>query len=145
MNTTDGRRHQPPLGYALRKLDRLLDEHFERTIGERGITRRQWQLLNALGDSGRSSTALTDALAPFLDQTAGESVQQHLDPLTSRELIQHDSGTFTLTDAGRALLLNLTTDVRAIRELTTAGLDKHQYEQTVANLQTMIHNLEDTP
>ncbi|BBH67742.1 hypothetical protein ACTI_44270 [Actinoplanes sp. OR16] len=144
MSTTDDRRQQPPLGYTLRKLDRLIEEQFERTLGGRGITRRQWQMMNVLGDGGCSVAALTDVLAPFLDQAVGESVQHHIDPLIRRRLIQHDSGIFALTDAGRGLLLDLATDVRAIRELTTAGLDERQYEQTVANLRAMICNLENT-
>ncbi|MFY1668417.1 MarR family winged helix-turn-helix transcriptional regulator [Plantactinospora sp. WMMB334] len=142
MNTTDGGRRQPPIGYALRKLDRLIEERFERTIGKRGVTRRQWQLLNALVDGGYSSAALNDTLAPFLDRAAGESVQQHIDPLMQQGLVHHDGDAFTLTDAGRGLLRSLATDVQALRELTAAGLDERQYEQTVANLQTMIHNLE---
>lgn len=143
MNTTNRRRGQPPIGYALRKLDRLIEERFERTLGKRGITRRQWQILNALADDGRTLAALTDALAPFLDSTAGETVQPHIDPLRRQGLVRHDGAVVTLTDTGRDLSRSLTTDVEAIRELTTTGLDQREYDRTITNLQAMIRNLED--
>lgn len=41
--------HETPIGFLLRKLDRLINERFERTLGARGITRRQWQLLHTPG------------------------------------------------------------------------------------------------
>ena len=37
-----------PIGYWLKKLDRLIDEQFERQLSEAGLSRRQWQLLNLL-------------------------------------------------------------------------------------------------
>ncbi len=55
MNTTD-RRDQPPIGLLLRKLDNLVNERFERTLGTRGITRRQWQLLHTLAERPAPST-----------------------------------------------------------------------------------------
>lgn len=142
MNTSDGDRRQPPIGHVLRTLDRLIEERFDRTVGRRGITRRQWQVMNVLAARGSSASELAEAVAPFLDRVAGEAVQQHLDPLTRQGFVRLDGGVFTLTVAGRDLLRSLTTEVRAIRELTTAGLGEHQYEQTVATLQAMIDNLE---
>ena len=37
-----------PIGLLLRKLDNLINERFEQTLGRHDVTRRQWQLLNTL-------------------------------------------------------------------------------------------------
>ena len=37
-----------PIGYWLKKLDRLIDNHFDLQLSNAGLTRRQWQLLNLL-------------------------------------------------------------------------------------------------
>jgi DNA-binding MarR family transcriptional regulator len=141
MNTADDRR--APIGYVLRKLDRLIEERFAEVFGEHGITRRQWQTMNVLTDGGRPLAALDDALAPFLDRVGGETAERHLLGLAQQGFVHQDGDLFTLTDAGRALLAGVTGDVHAIREVTTAGLDERQYDETMATLQTMIRNLEE--
>lgn len=61
MVTTDGRRARPPrppIGLLARKLDSLINERFEGTL--RGPA---------------TIDALTTAIAPFLDQTVGETAR----------------------------------------------------------------------
>jgi hypothetical protein len=43
-----------PIGYWLKKLDRLIDDHFDLQLSNAGLTRRQWQLLNLLENDPRS-------------------------------------------------------------------------------------------
>jgi hypothetical protein len=43
MINTDSER---PIGYWLKKLDRLIDAQFERQLGEAKLSRRQWQLIH---------------------------------------------------------------------------------------------------
>ncbi|GAA0577517.1 MarR family winged helix-turn-helix transcriptional regulator [Paractinoplanes ferrugineus] len=143
MNTTTGEGRPRPIGYVLRKLDLLIEERFERTLGERGISRRQWQILNTLADGGSTLAKLADGLAPFLDPAAGETVQPHIEPLKRPGFVHQDGDSVTLTGTGRDLLGTLTTDVAAIRELATTGIDQREYDRTVTNLQVMIRNLED--
>ncbi|GAB2917674.1 hypothetical protein GCM10027280_00860 [Micromonospora polyrhachis] len=146
----------PPIGLLLRKLDRLIDERFERTLGIRGITRRQWQLLHTLAgdrdllagnvvplaEDGASLDALASAVAPFLDQRAEETVKQHLEPLAENGLIRADDDVYTLTEPGHAFYERLVIEVQATRDLTVAGLADGEYERTVTTLQFMIGNLE---
>jgi hypothetical protein len=77
MNTTTGDR---PIGLVLRTLDRLIDERFDRTLTGRGVTRRQWQLLNTLAGGPATLDTLTAAVAAFLDRSAGETA----DPTSTR-------------------------------------------------------------
>ena len=131
-----------PIGLLLRTLDRLIDERFDRALAGRGVTRRQWQLLNALTGGASTLPSLTAAVAPFLDPAAGETARPHLDPLVANGTVAATGDTYTLTDAGRATLSDLTTDVGAIRRTTVAGLADGEYDRTVATLQKMIANLE---
>jgi hypothetical protein len=130
-----------PIGFLLRTLDRLIDERFDRALGGRGVTRRQWQLLNALARGEAPLDTLTAAVAPFLDRAAGETARPHLDALVADGTVTADGDTYTLTDAGRATLADLTADVGTIRATTVAGLPDGEYERTVTTLQVMIDNL----
>ncbi len=135
---------RPPIGFLLRKLDDLINERFERTLGTRGITRRQWQLLRTLAEDAAVLDALTEAVFPFLDRASAETARQHLDPLAHDGLVRADGDVYSLTDTGRALVESLTGEVQAIRELTVAGLAEGEYERMIVTLQAMIGNLETT-
>ncbi|MGC4804269.1 MarR family winged helix-turn-helix transcriptional regulator [Micromonospora sp. DT233] len=146
MTTTDGQRRffPPPIGLLLRKLDGLIDERFECALGNRDISRRQWQLLNMLAEGPATSDALNAAVAPFLDRTTGETVEPHLAPLATRGLVvAATGGAYELTETGRALLESLAEEVRAIRDRTVRGLADGEYDRVVAGLQTMVANLEE--
>lgn len=143
MNTTDRGRARPPIGLLLRKLDDLINERFERTLGARGITRRQWQLLHTLAERPATLDALNAAIAPFLDQAAGETARQHLDPLAELGLVTASGDVYDFTGPGRTLFDRLAEEVQATRKLTVRGLPDGEYDRTIANLQRMIVNLED--
>ena len=57
-----------PIGWWLKELDRLLEASFEQVLAADGLTRRQWQALNAA--AGPESVA--SALAPFLSGDPAE-------------------------------------------------------------------------
>ncbi len=145
MTTTDSGRDQQPIGFLLRKLDNLVNERFVRTLGKRGITRRQWQLLRALAERPATLVTLDTAVAPFLDQAAGETARQHMDPLVDLGLVSPHGDLYELTSSGRTLFESLAEEVQVTRELTVRGLDDGEYGRTIANLQTMIANLEQHP
>ncbi|MBW6435030.1 hypothetical protein KZ829_14910 [Actinoplanes hulinensis] len=136
MNTTESR----PIGFLLRELDRLIDERFTAALGTRGITRRQWQLLNTVAAGTSTPEAMAAEVSPFL--APGETVEPHLSPLVADGIVDAVAGRCTLTPAGRDLLTTLTAEVGAIRELSTAGLSRDDYARTVATLDIMIRNLE---
>lgn len=142
MNKTDERRNQPPIGLLLRKLDGLINERFEQTLGERGITRRQWQLLNTLAEGPATLDELNTSVAPFLERSTGETARQHLDPLVNQDFVTADDDVYQLTDSGRTLIGSLAEEVQVTRELTVQGLGDGEYDRTIATLQTMIANLE---
>lgn len=128
-----------PIGLLLRTLDRLIDERFEEALGARGITRRQWQLLNTLAGGTRTTEALTAAVAPFL--TGQETVDRHLGPLVDTGAVLHRGDGYALTDRGRTLVAALAHEVRTVRDLAVEGLPDGEYQRTVTTLETMIDNL----
>ncbi|MFD0823892.1 hypothetical protein ACFQ0D_37485, partial [Micromonospora zhanjiangensis] len=102
---------------------------------------RDRQGRRTLADAPTPPDALDDAVAPFLDRSAGETAEQHLVPLVRRGLVRRGTD-YALTDTGRTLFDTLAGEVRVTRELTTAGLTADDYRRTVASLETMIRNLE---
>ena len=121
-----------PIGWWLKELDRLLESSFEEVLAADGLTRRQWQALNAA--AGPESIAV--ALAPFVSGDPGE-LSAAVDTLTARGWLVDEQ----LTAAGRAGLEDLATKVRAQRERVTAGITGAEYIATIAVLRKMADNL----
>ncbi|MEI8407008.1 MULTISPECIES: MarR family winged helix-turn-helix transcriptional regulator [unclassified Kribbella] len=123
-----------PIGWWLKELDRLLEASFEQVLAADGLTRRQWQALNAA--AGPEEIAV--ALAPFL--TEGE-LSATVDPLAARGWLEGER----LTDAGHSALDALKAKVQAHRERVTAGITGEEYSSTIAVLRKMAGNLRGCP
>ena len=54
-----------PIGYWLKELDRRIEETLDHTLADEGVTRRDWQVLNALDTTPAARDAVVDALRPF--------------------------------------------------------------------------------
>jgi DNA-binding MarR family transcriptional regulator len=121
-----------PIGWWLKELDRLLESSFEQVLASDGLTRRQWQTLNAA--AGPESIAVT--LAPFLAGDPGE-LSAAVDPLTARGWLQDER----LTDAGQAALDGLKAKVQTQRARVTAGITGEEYAATIGVLRRMAGNL----
>jgi DNA-binding MarR family transcriptional regulator len=113
-----------PIGWWLKELDRLLESSFEQVLASDGLTRRQWQTLNAV------------TLAPFLAGDPGE-LSAAVDPLTARGWLQDER----LTDAGQAALDGLKAKVQTQRARVTAGITGEEYAATIGVLRRMAGNL----
>ncbi len=133
-----------PLGYWLRLVDRLIEDMFESTLGEHGVTRTQWQLMNALGDGAADRPALERAIAPFTARTADTedgTVADLLDELVESDWLAIEAETFRLTDTGSDALTRLTVIVTAQRDRMTEGVSEDDYAVTLASLERMARNL----
>lgn len=132
-----------PLGYWLKHLDNLLDQHFEATLADLGVSRREWQVLNTLADGGPVGRAgLSDALAPFWTE-GGPTLDEVLGRLTAREWIPAGPDErLALTDEGRAAHAEARARVRTTRATLLTGLTGEQYTQTVRVLSVMAGNVE---
>lgn len=142
-----------PIGWWLKEVDRLLEQSFEQLLAADGLTRRQWQALNAAaggtlgGGAGASSQdgasapgggvsgAIAAALAPFLSGEA--ELAAVMEPLVRRGWLVGE----TLTAAGEDALRRLSEKVQEQRRRVTAGISEAEYLATVDVLRRMAGNL----
>ncbi|HEY4453645.1 MAG TPA: hypothetical protein VGN81_04970 [Pseudonocardiaceae bacterium] len=131
-----------PIGYWLNRLDRLIEEAFDRVLAAEELTRRHWQTMNVVRTSPQDAAALTSAMRPFwspgaitLDETTGD--------LTRRGwLTQDEAGRYLITPTGHAGHAAVEEKVHAIRSTILTGLADDDYHATVRILRQMIENLE---
>ncbi|MET9270165.1 MarR family winged helix-turn-helix transcriptional regulator [Kribbella sp. NPDC003557] len=143
-----------PIGWWLKEVDRLLEQSFEQFLADDGLTRRQWQVLNAAaggtpgGDAGPNgrdgasepgggvSGAIAAALAPFLGGEPAE-LAAVTEPLVQRGWLVGE----TLTAAGEDALRGLAEKVQEQRRRVAAGISEAEYVATVDVLRRMAGNL----
>jgi DNA-binding MarR family transcriptional regulator len=130
-----------PIGYWLKKLDRLIEAQFERQLEESGLTRRQWQLLNLLEDGPRSTPELQSELEPFL-QDDPDDLSDALSGLVTRGWADSQENVVTLAGTGRAQFGLVKAKVAELRQALTAGISADEYQATIDVLARMAANLE---
>ena len=130
-----------PIGYWLKKLDRLIDGQFERQLGDAGLSRRQWQLLNLLEDGPRSAPELQTELEPFLPDEPDE-LSEALSGLITRGWAASQDNVVSLTETGQAQFGLVRTKVTQLRQSSMAGISPEEYQATIGVLSRMAANLE---
>ncbi len=129
-----------PIGFWLKLVDRLIDARLEASLGD--LTRRQWQVLNAVQQGPVSQSEIDARVRPFLvgDQT---TVRETAD-LRDRGWI---AGTdmLALTDLGTQEFTRLLAVVSADRQRLMDGITGAEYAATVAILEKMARNMGWTP
>jgi DNA-binding MarR family transcriptional regulator len=130
-----------PIGYWLKKLDGLIDAEFERQLSEASLSRRQWQLLNLIGDGPRSVPELEAELEPFL-QNDLDALSDALFGLVTRSWADSVENIVSMTETGRAHLELLKAKVANVREALSAGISAEEYQATIDVLSRMAANLE---
>lgn len=130
-----------PIGYWLKKLDGLIEGHFERQLGDAGLTRRQWQVLNLLEDGPRSIPELQAELEPFLRDSAGE-LSDAVSGLVSRGWADSQDHVISLTEAGQAQFGLVKAKVAELRQALALGISPEEYQATIDVLARMAANLE---
>jgi DNA-binding MarR family transcriptional regulator len=130
-----------PIGYWLKKLDGLIDGHFERQLGDAGLTRRQWQVLNLLEDGPRSMPELQAELEPFLRDSPGE-LSDAVSGLVSRGWADSRDNVISLTEAGQAQFGLVKAKVAELRQALALGISPEEYQATIDLLARMVANLE---
>lgn len=135
-----------PIGYWLKHLHNLIEDHFASALADAGVTRRDWQILNVLSRQPQTPAQLDRALAPFLrDETSAHAgVAEARDGLVAMGWVGADpvTGLLSLTGAGRTAHADLSARVGEIRELLMRDMTRDQYTATVDVLATMAANIE---
>jgi hypothetical protein len=130
-----------PIGFWLKLVDRLLDEGFDRLLGDEGLARRHWQVLTALQRGPATVEELDTTLAPFLDGRE-PSTRPVLDDLAARGWATWSDGDRAAsTPAGAAAHADLLARVATHRRRVAEGVTAEEYLATVAVLRRMAANL----
>ena len=138
MINTDSER---PIGYWLKKLDRLIDTQFELQLSTARLSRRQWQLLNLLENNPRSVPELEAELEPFLQRVAQE-LSDALAGLVTRGWAESRDNIVNLTETGRAQFEIVKATAAEVRQTLMRGIPPEEYRTTIDVLARMAANLE---
>ena len=123
-----------PIGWWLKRADALLTERVDEALRACGLTRLEWQALNAV----RAGEDVVAALRPFADAAR---VGEVLAGLETQGLTEPAGGRSALTGAGAALYDRTLTVQRGVREQSMAGIAPDEYATTVAVLERLAENL----
>lgn len=126
-----------PIGYWLKKLDRLIDAQLERQLGDANLSRRQWQLLNPLENGRRSVPELQAELEPFL-RGAADNLDDAVSGLVARGWAESRDNIVSLTATGWAQCGLVKTKVADLGH----GISPKDYQAAVDVLARMVANLE---
>lgn len=130
-----------PIGYWLKLVDRLIDEHFLEVLEEHGVTRRQWQLLNVLSAGEASVSRLDAAVEPYLDGSEDGSAADHLTELIESGWVDATPGGYELTDRGSTAFERLSVVVDRVRATLAGDIPDADYALTIDTLERMARNL----
>jgi DNA-binding MarR family transcriptional regulator len=130
-----------PIGYWLKKLDRLIDQQFELRLRTTRLSRRQWQLLNLLDNNPRSVPELQTELQPFL-KGAAEDLSDELAGLVTRGWAESKDNIVNLTETGQAQFEVVKAAVAEVRQALLSGISAEEYRATIDVLARMAANLE---
>lgn len=136
---TDGNRL---IGYQVKRLDQLIELAFDRMLSEAGLSRREWQTLNALAAGPVGDAELTDALRPFWE-VENKDPRDAVATLTERGWVTLDADRrYLLTEAGRTARVTAADSVARIRDLSSAGVSDQEFTQMMNVMGRIIDNLE---
>lgn len=130
-----------PIGYWLKKLDRLIDAQFELQLSTARLSRRQWQLLNLLENNPRSVPELEAELEPFLQGAAAE-LSDALAGLVTRGWAESTDNVVNLTETGQAQFEIAKATAAELRQTLMRGISPEEYRTTIDVLARMAANLE---
>jgi hypothetical protein len=130
-----------PIGYWLKELDRRIEGTLDRTLADEGVTRRDWQVLNALDTTPAERHAVVDALRPFWGEGATDP-DDVLEALVARGWALRDADRrYALSPEGDATRSTLLERVKELRMAIADGVTPDDYQTTIATLERMAKNL----
>ncbi len=129
-----------PIGYWLKRLDRSIEDGFERDLARWSLTRRHWQVLHTLATHPADQAAIRDALAPFwTDETI--TLDQVVNDLQIRHWAQRATEHLALTPEGETAHAEINAQIQASRARMMKDLTAQDYATVVRLLEAMTTNL----
>ena len=130
-----------PIGFWLKELDRLIEGTLDRALADEGVTRRDWQLLNALEPAPAPREQVIEALRPFWGVEADEPDAVLEGLITRGWALRDPADRFSLSPEGDAARAALLEKVKQLRAAIADGITPEQYNTTIDTLGRMAENL----
>ena len=130
-----------PIGYWLKELDRLIEGTLDRALADEGVTRRDWQLLNALDPEPAPRAAVIEALRPFWGVETVDPDTALAGLIERGWALRDPADRFALSPEGDAARTALLEKVKALRAAIADGITPEQYNTTIDTLARMAENL----
>ena len=129
-----------PIGYWVKRLDASLDAQLDSTLTRLHLTRRQWQVVNALCSGPITPEEARDLLRPFNAAYGGDAQERDMAALVRKRLVILLDGRISLTGAGYSLHAEASAQVEAARRELTVGIGADEYAMAVSVLERMSNN-----
>jgi DNA-binding MarR family transcriptional regulator len=140
-----GVRRDRPIGYWVKRIDRAIEEDFERLLAAEGLNRRGWQVLNTLATAPATGPELDTALAPFLT-TDEPTVAPYAEALAARGWAERTgTGAYALTPEGAESHTRVAAVVHTARVRIIDGLATGDYAELLRLLRIVAGNLGVSP
>ncbi|MFF5205274.1 MarR family winged helix-turn-helix transcriptional regulator [Streptosporangium sp. NPDC000396] len=129
-----------PIGYWLNRTDKALTGYMNSMLGEFGLTRIAWQVLNVVEETPQATDA--DVLAVLGANADAPTLTAAIDTVLAGGWVSRpEPALLALTDDGRARLATVAERVDAFRDLSMRGISLQEYQTAVSVLERMTHNL----
>ncbi len=134
-----------PLGYWLKRIHNGLERNLAAAVGDLGLDRRSWQILNTVAHGPIETAAVAEALAPFTEgaEDADDAIESRLTALAERGVIVADaSGRHTLTAVGIELHATASDRVYAARRASARGFSDEEFGMLLDLLRRVAVNVD---
>ena len=128
------------IGYWIKRLDASLETQLDSTLARLRLTRRQWEVLNALSSGPATPADVRIILRPFNPEVGGDAQERDMAALVRNRLVFLLDGRLSLTEAGSTVQAEAAALVEDTRRELTAGIGADEYAMAVSVLQRMSQN-----
>ncbi|MFF8376285.1 MarR family winged helix-turn-helix transcriptional regulator [Streptomyces sp. NPDC015661] len=134
-------RRPKPIGFLLNRTDEALTRVMDGTLGEFGLTRLAWQVLNVVEDGDGTTDA--EVLSVLSANADAPALTAAIDTAVTGGWVSRPApGRLALTPDGTRRLTEVGTRVAAFRARSVEGISPEEYGTAVRVLERMIENLE---
>ena len=130
-----------PIGYWLKRLDRVIDERFARELKQVDLGRRDWQVLHTVAKGPVSPEEVEAALTPFWVPGA-VTWPETRNALLHHGLIREEGAMLHLTPDGERIHAELFAAVGDTRHRLMDGIPDEDFVRTIETLAKMAANVE---
>jgi DNA-binding MarR family transcriptional regulator len=135
-----------PIGYWIKRVDRLLSERIDDIQATNGVSRSEWQVLNLLSEAGSTTKErVFESMRTFIDAPSLDEIlaRFHARGWTKRsEDLESGTEELQLTELGRGQHATILSTQQKIRQRAMRGVSADEYAMVIRILQRMADNLE---